>query len=235
MLELFPAGFEEADAGEVVSLGGFCDAARAPSLIEALRETGWQIDSADVAPGWESAWRRFHRPLVIGGLWLGPSWETPPRGVRAVRVEPGMAFGTGAHATTRLCIELLLREERCSLLDLGCGSGVLSLVAATVGFSPVTAVDHDAVAVAETRANAERNTLRLDVIQGDVTRLERSATPLLVGNLPREVLAAAISALAPQRAIISGYLAGEPPQIDRYEVVARRELEGWGAATLARV
>src|SRR6478609_9047879 len=100
------------------------------------------------ADGWEDAWRAFHRPVVAGGLWLGPPWEPPPDPARAVVIDPGRAFGTGAHATTRLCIELLARiGGGGSLLDVGCGSGVLGIAAARLGFGPNTCIDVDPVAV----------------------------------------------------------------------------------------
>ena len=100
-----------------------------------------------VEAGWEDRWKEFHRPARAGGLWIGPPWEPPPAGEPAVVVDPGRAFGTGAHPTTRACIELLARLERGSLLDAGCGSGVLAVAAARLGFAPVFAVDADPVAV----------------------------------------------------------------------------------------
>ena len=107
--------------------------------------------------GWEDAWRAFHRPVTVGGLWIGPPWLEPPQGVSTVVIDPGRAFGTGAHPTTRLCIELLAGVDRGSLLDIGCGSGVLSVAASRLGFAPIVAVDVDPVAVEVARANAAAN------------------------------------------------------------------------------
>ena len=84
-------------------------------------------DAADVEDGWEDRWRKFHRPVRVGRLWVGPPWETPPADALAVVIDPGRAFGTGAHPTTQLCLELLQELEPGSLLDVGCGSGVLSV------------------------------------------------------------------------------------------------------------
>ena len=96
---------------------------------------------AEVEPGWEDRWREFHHPVRIGPLWVGPPWETPPPDAIPVVIDPGQAFGTGAHPTTRLCLELLLDQPRGSVLDVGCGSGVIAIAAAKLGFGPVLAVD----------------------------------------------------------------------------------------------
>ena len=81
----------------------------------------------------------------------------PATGELAVVIDPGRAFGTGAHPTTRLCIELLATSARGSLLDVGCGSGVLAIAAARLGFSPIAAIDDDPIAIETTLANAAVN------------------------------------------------------------------------------
>ena len=117
-----------------------------------------------VPQGWEDAWRAFHHPVTVGGLWVGPPWEQAPDPARAVVIDPGRAFGTGAHPTTRLCVELLATTaERGSLLDVGCGSGVLAIAGVRLGFAPVVAVDVDPVAVETTVANADANDAEVDV------------------------------------------------------------------------
>jgi len=100
-------------------------------------------------------------PLAVGErLWVGPSWHEPPQGVAAVvRLDPGLAFGTGSHASTRLALEFLARTiqggER--LLDYGCGSGILAIAAAKLGAAAVDAVDLDPQALEATAANARAN------------------------------------------------------------------------------
>ena len=83
--------------------------------------------SRPVPDGWESEWMRFHRPVEVGSLWIGPPWEEPTPGLVPVVIDPGLAFGTGAHPTTQLCLELIQSLERSSLLDIGSGSGVLAI------------------------------------------------------------------------------------------------------------
>ena len=124
LLELVPAGIEERElADATVELAVYVDEACRDTLLSRFGEAR----AEPVDERWEDAWRAFHHPVEAGGLWIGPPWETPPGSrARAVVIDPGRAFGTGAHPTTRLCVELLAAEERRgSVLDVGCGSGVL--------------------------------------------------------------------------------------------------------------
>src|SRR6185295_18772766 len=124
---------------------------------ELLQRALGTVRTSPVAPDWHDRWRSFHRPVVVGPLWVGPPWEQAPRGAIPVVIDPGQAFGTGAHPTTRLCLELLHDVERGRLVDLGCGSGVIAIAAARLGFSPVTAVDFDPAAIEATERNAAVN------------------------------------------------------------------------------
>ena len=153
MLPLAPAGFEEVDLGPHVELAVYTDA----EGEDAIREAFDRVASEPVEPGWEDRWRSFHRPVRAGGLWIGPPWEQVPADGPAVVVDPGRAFGTGAHPTTRACIELLAELERGSVLDAGCGSGVIAVAAARLGFEPVFALDADPAAVEAAEATARRN------------------------------------------------------------------------------
>ena len=185
--------------------------------------------ATDVDERWEDRWRDFHRPVVAGGLWIGPPWTEPPEGLPAVVIDPGRAFGTGAHPTTRLCLELLVLQPRGSLLDIGCGSGVLSIAAARVGFGPITAVDVDPVAVAVARDNAVANDATIEVSELDALADELPVADLVVANIAPEPIAALSGRLGCRRAITSGYLASSEPVLAGFERVRRLELEGWAA------
>ena len=157
MLELFPDGFEEVDTGTSVELVAYTD----PAGEERLWHVFGGARAQDVAADWRDRWKAFHRPVRVGPLWIGPPWEDTPADANTVVIEPARAFGTGAHPTTQLCVELLLGLERGSVVDLGCGSGVLSVAACKLGFGPVVALDSDRNAVEATRANARANAVAL--------------------------------------------------------------------------
>lgn len=185
--------------------------------------------AAPVEPGWEERWREFHHAVYAGGLWIGPPWEEPPDAEPAVVIDPGRAFGTGAHATTRACIELLARQPRGSVLDLGCGSGVIAIAARKLGFDPVIAVDVDPVAVEVTRENAARNGVDLDVRQHDARCEDLPVSELVVANIELTTVEALLAAHPARRAITSGYLAGEAPRAEGWTRLDHLEREGWAA------
>src|SRR5262249_2027201 len=189
MLELFPEGFEEVDRPEGVELAAYTDAAG--------EERVWAFfggaRSADVDGDWADKWRAFHRPARIGRLWVGPPWERPPHDALAVVIDPGRAFGTGSHPTTRLCLQVLQELARRPLLDFGCGSGVLSIAAALLGFAPVTGVDIEEPSIIATLENAATNGVLVDAEL--VTPDERlPKAPLVIANISLE----AVEALPPR-------------------------------------
>jgi ribosomal protein L11 methyltransferase len=188
----------------------------------------------EVEAGWEDRWREFHRPVRIGPLWVGPPWESVPAGAVAVIVDPGRAFGTGAHPTTRLCLELLLDQPRTSLLDVGCGSGVLSIAAARLGFQPVVAVDIEPPAVEATRTNAAANGVALEARVLDVLHEPLPRAELAVANISLAAVDALGPRLAAPRLVTSGYLVADRPAPAGYEHRGRRELDGWAADLFAR-
>jgi ribosomal protein L11 methyltransferase len=189
-----------------------------------------------VPQGWEDAWRAFHRPIRIGRLWIGPPWQAQDADpdALAVVIDPGRAFGTGAHPTTRLALELIQGLEPSSLVDLGCGSGVLAIAAARLGYAPVVALDLDPAAVEATRVNAAANDVSIDVEAADVHVAFLPAARVAVAN----IALGAIEELAPRLRstylVASGYLARETPRLPGWERGDRREADGWAADLFLR-
>jgi ribosomal protein L11 methyltransferase len=225
MLELFPEGFEEVDYDDDLELAAYAG----PGAEERFWHVFGPAAASDVEPGWQEAWKRFHRPVRIGELWLGPPWAEPDRDAVAVVIEPGLAFGTGAHATTRLCLELLLGCERSSVLDLGCGSGVLAVAAARLGFAPVTALDMDVHAVEAARENARRNDVEVEVEHADVFEDDLPEARLSLANITLEAAEHLAPRLSAEQLIVSGYLVAEQPAPAGWEHRERRESNGWAA------
>jgi ribosomal protein L11 methyltransferase len=193
---------------------------------------------------WERAWRQRAEARDFGdGLWVLPGDDVAPANARAVvRLEPGLAFGTGAHPTTALCLQWLAGVPLVGrrVIDYGCGSGILAIAAAVLGAEVVWAWDHDPQALAATRRNAERN--------GVATRIRLEPRPPPAEVLVANILANALDALAPRFATLvrprgvlglSGILPSQAPALasryaEAFRVDAPRELDGWVLLTATR-
>jgi ribosomal protein L11 methyltransferase len=230
LLELFPEGFEESETQGAVRLAAYTDA----KGEDRVREVFDAVESMPVEPGWEDRWREFHRPARVGPFWVGPPWERPPDEALAIVIEPGRAFGTGGHATTRLCLEFLAELPRGSALDLGCGSGVLAIAAAKLGFAPVVALDSDPAAVEATRANAERNAVPVGVRRSDVLAEPLPYGDVALANLTLADVEAVSARLRSRWLVASGYLASDEPSLAAFERRRRRTAEGWAADAFER-
>jgi ribosomal protein L11 methyltransferase len=228
MIELFPEGYAESRHGDEVELAAFTDDAGA----ERLRARFGNVRVEPVPEGWEEGWKRFHRPVEIGSLWVGPPWEVPSASLMPVVIDPGQAFGTGAHPTTQLCIELLLELERGSLVDLGCGSGVVAIAAARLGFSPVVAVDVDDAAVGATEQNAAANGVEVAARKLDLAQEPVPEADVAVANIDLQTIAL----LRPGSDVLvtSGYYAADRPQIASFGHLERRTRENWAADLFRR-
>jgi ribosomal protein L11 methyltransferase len=189
---------------------------------------------AEVADGWEDRWREFHRAVRIGALWVGPPWEGAPPAAAAVVIDPGRAFGTGAHPSTRLCLELLLEQQRCSVLDIGCGSGVIAIAAAKLGFDPVTAIDLEETAVEVTRENARVNRVELAARLVDAGADEVPSAELAIANISLAAVELAVPRVPAARVITAGYLARDRPKLSGLVHLERRQLDGWAADLFSR-
>lgn len=164
--------------------------------IQALPEPSYRtIEDED----WMSSWKNHYHPIRIGKrLLVLPAWlEEPPGGRVAIRIDPSMAFGTGTHPTTQLCLEMLevTVQPGIHVIDVGCGSGILSIGAARLGAGHILAVDIDNAAIRSTKENAESNQV-LDQIEtglGSVTEIlagqfSVSSAPLVLANILAPVI-----------------------------------------------
>jgi ribosomal protein L11 methyltransferase len=267
LLELAPGGVEEvdvdADTVEYAVYGAEGELPELPDLEAAADCAGGtlvSVSTSEVADDWADRWRGFHRPLVIETstppirprLTVRPPWESSAAVGLDVVIDPGRAFGTGAHATTALCLELLLADADSSTVgapgscvDLGCGSGVLAIVAVQLGYSPVLALDYDPLAVEAAGENGARNRIpptRLDVRRFDLREEQVPAGDLVLAN----VLAGPLLGWAvyqrelPSRLVLSGLLATEADQVSAaYAHRGMRERERrvrgeWAALALER-
>jgi ribosomal protein L11 methyltransferase len=225
MLDLVPEGFEEVEGPDSVELVAYVR----PEGEELLRSAFARVASAPIADDWPERWRSFHRPVRIGPLWVGPPWEEPPADAVPVVIDPGRAFGTGAHPTTRLVLELLLDVERGSLLDVGCGSGVVAIAAAALGFGPVEAVDVDPQAVEVARANAAVNGVDLVARTADSRADTPTEVDVAVANIAVEAVEAIVPRLRAGTIVTSGYLTSDRPALVGLRHVERRTADAWAA------
>jgi ribosomal protein L11 methyltransferase len=247
LLELAPSGVEQVDGDGWVEFALYGAPGELPSLPEGEADVGGRrvrVRGEDVADDWAERWKRFHTPVLVGGrLYVRPPWEQPAvrPGVAEIVIDPGQAFGTGSHSTTRLCLELMLElEPNGPFVDLGCGSGVLAIAAAKLGFAPVTALDSDAAAVEATRMNARDNGVRLDRVERwDLRRDRPPGAATVTANLMRPLLLQLAPRLEPPEALIlSGLLDHEADEVAAaFEPLReRRRLrdKGWTALLLSR-
>jgi ribosomal protein L11 methyltransferase len=261
LLELVPNGVEEVELAdgsiEYAVYGAVAELPGPADLRAVLGSALLDVSETIVADDWAERWREFHQPSEVGGrLRIRAPWEpsldagspTAGGGRIEIVIEPAQAFGTGAHPTTRLCLGLLLSLEADGwahgrLLDVGCGSGVLAIAAAKLGWAPVIAADHDPESVAATLANAAANDASVEGRLLDLRRGEIPPAPTMTANL----LAPLLQDLAvkmtdpPARLIASGLLIDQVDAVtaafaDRHGLVELERLhEGeWAAVLLVR-
>jgi ribosomal protein L11 methyltransferase len=226
--------------GELPELGSI-DAVVAGKPIE--------VSSTEIPDDWADRWRDFHKPLLVGGrLWLRPSWEPAREGAIDLIVDPGQAFGTGAHPTTRLCLEYLLEladagEATGPLTDLGTGSGVLAIAASKLGWSPVTGYDHEPAAIEASEANAQINDTEIAFHRQNLRESLPQLAPICVANMTSPILKAVAGNLGsdvPEVLVLSGILPNELDEVAEAFVPAgfaeqdRRQMGDWAALLLRR-
>lgn len=240
LLDLAPGGVEEVDVdADTVEYAVYGPPGELPELPDLQAAAGGAlvcVTTTEIADDWAERWREFHRPLVLGDrLLVRPPWEPAQRTALDLVIDPGQAFGTGAHATTRLCLELLLDLEppvvahddrpfsagRAVCVDLGCGSGVLGIAAAKLGWGPVLALDYDPLSVEATLDNARVNRVAglLEARRFDLREELVPAAALVLGNLLAPLLLSWCEQLRgddaelPGRVIASGLLETEADRV----------------------
>ena len=227
LLALAPSGVEETELPdgsiEYAVYGAPGELPVLPDVRAAAGDALVDVSTTEVADDWSERWRAFHKPVVVGGgrLRVRPPWEAPDPGAQLeVVVDPGQAFGTGAHHTTRLCLELMLELEPSGpLLDVGCGSGVLAIAGAMLGWDPVLGLDHERESVEATALNAAANGVPdIAVRRWDLFHDEAApSAPTVVANLLRPLLlrlaADGFAGEQPDALIASGLLAHEADEV----------------------
>jgi ribosomal protein L11 methyltransferase len=254
LLELAPNGLEEERGPGWVEFAIYGPPGEVPELGELQAAAGGSlvdVITTSVPDDWADRWADFHRPIEVAGrVGVRPSWWDPKEGLIDVVVDPGRAFGTGGHPTTRLCLELLIELEQAgeasgTIADWGTGSGVLGIAAAKLGFSRVIGCDRETPSLEAARANAEANGVEMEVERVDVREAAPPAAPTVVANLTGNLLrecAAQMSAADrdPHTLVCSGMLESELDEVASVfaEVgleEARRLVEhGWGGLLLRR-
>jgi ribosomal protein L11 methyltransferase len=257
LLELAPAGVEQVDGDGFVEYALYGAPGELPEFPEGEAEVGGvrvQVRGEPVAHDWAERWKEFHQPVLVEreaaagtrspSIWVRPPWAAARDGALDVVVDPGQAFGTGAHPTTRLSLELILGlEPRGSFADLGCGSGVLAIAAALLGFGPITAVDNEQAALDATSENASVNGVRLDRLER--VNLREDPPPhadTMAANLVRPLLLEVAKRMEgrPAALILSGLLDEEADEVGAAFAAAlpplaereRRSAQGWTALLL---
>ena len=248
---LAPNGVEEETGPGYVEYAIYGGEGELPELgeIEVAAGDGLvEVVSTEVPDDWADRWQDFHKPLLVGErLWLRPSWEEPREGAIDLVVDPGQAFGTGAHPTTRLCLEFLLELEAAGeavgpLTDLGTGSGVLAIAAAKLGWGPVSGYDHEVPSIEVATANANANGVSLGLERRNLREGLPELAPTTVANMTAPVLKVVAEQLnggIPRTLICSGLLPGEVDEIAAVFspwglIEADRRLNGDWAALLLR-
>ncbi len=208
---------------------------------------------------WMEAWKQHYKPILIGQrLLILPAWMESPEPERlAIKIDPGMAFGTGTHPTTQLCLELMeksfVKAQTSKVIDVGCGSGILSIAAIKLGAEHVVAVDIDPESIVNSRENADVNGVGDELMLGvgsvqDVLagQFAFKSAPLVVANILAPVIVRLFNAgmadlIAEHGAIIlSGILFEqeqsviEAGQAQGLRLIERRQSGDWVALTLSR-
>ena len=143
---------------------------------------------------WMNNWKQYFKPFVVDDLLIKPTWEEIPEGMegkKLIQIDPGMAFGTGTHETTRMCIQALEKyvKEESTVFDVGCGSGILAIAAAKLGAKLAVGVDLDPVAVESSIENVGYNNLNnIEILHGNLVEVIDGKADIVVANILAEII-----------------------------------------------
>jgi ribosomal protein L11 methyltransferase len=204
-----------------------------------------------VEQDWSNAWKKYYKPFKIGQhIVIKPSWEEynqDPEDI-IIELDPGMAFGTGTHETTRMCIELLEEyiKDGSLVFDIGCGSGILSIVSSKLGAEKVIGVDIDEVAVKASRENAEISRVKnVEIKQGNLADVLAGKADLVVANIIADVIIN-LSKVIPDYLnsqgtfICSGIISDRLPDVKKaliengFNIIKVKEMGEWAAMACSR-
>lgn len=226
LLQIAPGGVEEEAGPGWVEYAIYGGEGEVPELGEIQAAAGdglVEIRSEQIPDDWADRWRDFHEPTELAGgrVVIRPSWsENPLPDALDIVIDPGRAFGTGAHPTTRMCVELLVRLADEGLaqgaaVDLGTGSAVLAIVASRLGFAPVSGVDLELPALEAAGANARDNGVELQLSRLNLREEPPPTAPTLIANLTAPLLADVATRMVtpPEQMVCSGLLAREADDV----------------------
>ena len=200
-----------------------------------------EIDAAD----YENEWKKYYKPIVTKNVTVVPTWikYEGKKGERIMRLDPGMAFGTGSHATTRMCLDLMDVEGK-SVIDVGCGSGILGIAASLCGAKSVYMCDIDEQAVRFSIENAKQNGVDCEIEQADLIAGDRSAD-FIFANITADILMRLASSIGKHlnkggEILLSGII---DPRLDEvvkcyeqagFKIVKRENLDEWNALVIKK-
>lgn len=243
LMAFAPGGLEEIEDGDVVEYVLYGAPGELPAIGDVTAvvagEALVEVSTSEIP---EVDWHSFHVPIDVGPLRVRPPWHEPREGALDVLIEPGQGFGTGSHATTRLSLELLAElVPEGPIADWGCGSGILAIAAAKLGWGPVLACDIEPESVEAALDGARVNGVELEVTRCDV-RAGGPPAPTVLANLVRPLLLQVAEHLTevPERMIISGLELHEVDEVllafTRQNLIERdrREGGGWAAVELIK-
>lgn len=217
--------------------------------LEELKKNGVQfgeilkgeIDAAD----YENEWKKYYNPIKTKNITIVPTWieYNPGKDEKIMRLDPGMAFGTGSHATTRMCLELMSVEGN-DVIDVGCGSGILGIAAKICGAKSVYMCDIDAQAVEFATKNAELNNVVATIEKADLLEGEQQAD-FIFANITADILMRFSKSIGKHlrengTIVLSGIIDTRLDEVIQcyesagYQIVERMEIDDWRALKLKR-